>query len=134
MASRAGDWTRGASSAAPADGSWPATSTPDVPSWTAVRSPPTAAATTGVPQACASRATRPKDSLWLRTTGTSAAREGSARRPRGRGGGVVRAQPLGRLRRQEADDVGEAEPRGELLQLPRRLEARAAGGADDVHP
>ena len=41
---------------------------------TAVTRPPTAAATTGVPQACASIATRPNDSLWLGTATMSAAR------------------------------------------------------------
>ena len=39
-----------------------------------MRRPPTSVATTGVPQACASRATRPNDSLWLGTATTSAAR------------------------------------------------------------
>ena len=45
---------------------------------TAVRSPPTAAATTGVPHACASIATSPNDSLYDGTTTTSAARYQSA--------------------------------------------------------
>ena len=44
------------------------------PGSTSVRSPPTSAATTGTPQAAASRATRPKDSERLGTTTTSAAR------------------------------------------------------------
>ena len=44
-------------------GSWPSTSSPLCPSRTTVVSPPTAAATTGVPVACASTATRPNDSL-----------------------------------------------------------------------
>ena len=43
-----------------ARGSWPSTNTPEIPSATTVRNPPTALATTGVPHACASRATRPK--------------------------------------------------------------------------
>ena len=42
--------------------SWPSTSVPLTPSRTATGSPPTAAATTGVPHACASMATSPKDS------------------------------------------------------------------------
>ena len=44
-------------------GSWPSTSSPLCPSRTTVVRPPTAAATTGVPVACASAATRPNDSL-----------------------------------------------------------------------
>src|SRR4051794_38233228 len=51
------------SAAAQARGSWPSTSRPLWPSRTTVVSPPTAAATTGVPVACASAATRPNDSL-----------------------------------------------------------------------
>ncbi len=43
-------------------GSCSPTRTPEKPSRTAVGRPPAAAATTGVPQACASTATRPKDS------------------------------------------------------------------------
>ena len=46
--------------AAQALGSWPSTSEPEIPSATAVRSPPTAVATTGVPHACAYSATSPK--------------------------------------------------------------------------
>jgi hypothetical protein len=45
-------------------GSCPSTSTPERPSLTTVRRPPTRAATTGVPQACASSATSPNDSEW----------------------------------------------------------------------
>ena len=44
-----------------------------------MRSPPTAAAITGVPQACASKATRPNDSLWLGTQTKSEARYQSGR-------------------------------------------------------
>ena len=58
--------------------SCPGTSRPVFPSLTAVVSPPTAAATTGVPQACASRATRPKDSEYDGTQTTEAARYHSA--------------------------------------------------------
>ena len=45
-------------------GSWPSTNRPEIPSATAVLKPPTAVATTGVPHACASSATRPKDSEY----------------------------------------------------------------------
>ena len=41
-------------------GSWPSTKEPEMPSETAVRNPPIAVATTGVPQAWASRATSQK--------------------------------------------------------------------------
>ena len=57
---RAGSANSREITAAQALGSWPSTSDPEIPSATAVRSPPTAVATTGVPHACASRATRPK--------------------------------------------------------------------------
>src|SRR5689334_8595314 len=50
-ASHRGDTTRSRSTEAHTVGSCPSTSTPETPSRTAVRSPPTAAATTGVPQA-----------------------------------------------------------------------------------
>ena len=60
-------------------GSWPSTSDPEKPSATAVLRPPTAAAITGVPHACASIATRPKDSLWLGTQTKSEARYQSGR-------------------------------------------------------
>src|SRR5689334_16253190 len=50
-ASHRGDITRSRSTEAHTEGSCPSTSTPDTPSRTAVRSPPTAAAATGVPQA-----------------------------------------------------------------------------------
>jgi len=50
-ASRAGEPMRPASTRAHTSGSCPSTSTPEKPSRTAVRSPPTAAAATGVPQA-----------------------------------------------------------------------------------
>src|SRR5258705_10996357 len=56
-------------------GACPVTSAPDTPSRTAVTRPPTAAATTGVPDACASSATRPKDSLWLGPAATNPAPE-----------------------------------------------------------
>src|SRR5439155_1612620 len=56
------------------------------PSRTAVTSPPTAAATTGVPHAWASSATRPNDSLWLGTPIRSAAAYRSARASPGCGG------------------------------------------------
>ena len=45
-----------------ARGSCPSTSDPEIPSATAVRKPPIAVATTGVPQAWASSATKPNDS------------------------------------------------------------------------
>ena len=51
----------------------PGTSTPAVPD-ARVGSPPTAAATTGVPQACASMATSPNDSLYDGTATRSALR------------------------------------------------------------
>ena len=60
-------------------GSWPSISTPETPSATAVRRPPTDAATTGVPTACDSMATSPNDSLYDGTTVTSAARYQSTR-------------------------------------------------------
>jgi hypothetical protein len=60
-------------------------------------------ATTGVPHACASRATRPKDSLWLGTATTSAARYQS--RSRVAAPAASRSAP-----------VGEAEPVREVLQ------------------
>ena len=63
-----------ATAAAKSAGSRSSTRKPVTPSSTSVRSPPTAAATTGVPQAAASRATRPNDSERLGTTHTSAAR------------------------------------------------------------
>ena len=50
-ASHRGDTTRSRSTEAHSSGSCPSTSTPEKPSRTAVRSPPTAAAATGVPQA-----------------------------------------------------------------------------------
>src|SRR5689334_732006 len=50
-ASHRGDKTRSRSTEAHTEGSCPSTSTPEKPSRTAVRSPPTAAAATGVPQA-----------------------------------------------------------------------------------
>ena len=55
-------------------GSRPSTRKPVRPWSTSVRSPPTAAATTGVPQAAASSPTRPNDSLRLGTITRSAAR------------------------------------------------------------
>ena len=74
-------------------------STPETPSATAVRRPPTDAATTGVPHACDSIATRPNDSLYDGTTVTSAARYQS-----------TRSDCCDR--RREPDDVGDAELRG----------------------
>ena len=50
-ASHRGEETRSRRTAAHTSGSCPSTSTPEKPSRTAVRSPPTAAAATGVPQA-----------------------------------------------------------------------------------
>ncbi len=55
-------------------GSRPSTSSPVSPSLTIDRSPPTDAATTGVPQAAASSATSPNDSVRDGTRHTSAAR------------------------------------------------------------
>src|ERR1700743_2969584 len=69
----------GAVTRANAGGSWPSPRTPESPSLTTVRSPPTLAATTGVPQACASRATRPNDSEWEGGSITVAARYHCAR-------------------------------------------------------
>ena len=74
LAARSGALSTAPMTRAQSTGSWPSTSTPETPSRTAVTSPPTAAATTGVPHACASRATRPKDSLWLGTATRSTAR------------------------------------------------------------
>ena len=63
---------------AQAFGSWPSTKIPEIPSDTAVRSPPTALAMTGVPQACASSATSPKLSEYEGTQTKSDARYQSA--------------------------------------------------------
>ena len=62
--SRSGSSMSRRRAAAQSRGSWPSTSRPLWPSATTVVSPPTAAATTGVPVACASAATSPKDSLY----------------------------------------------------------------------
>src|SRR6185437_8481832 len=78
--------TRGQIASAYLAGSCPATSTPEKPSRTAVRRPPAAAATTGVPQACASTATSPNDSEYDGTTTIVAARYQSARSACGHGG------------------------------------------------
>ena len=59
---------------------------PEWPCRTAVRSPPTAAATTGVPHACASIATRPKDSEYEGTITSVAARYHCASSRCGHGG------------------------------------------------
>ncbi len=48
------------------------------------------------------------------------------------GGAVVLGETVGRLGREERDDVGDAEGPGELLELLGGLEAGAAGGAHDV--
>ena len=63
-------------------GSWPSTKEPEIPSDTAVRNPPTAVATTGVPQACASSATKPKLSEYDGTQTKSAARYQSGKSER----------------------------------------------------
>src|SRR5690348_5286844 len=73
-ASRSGEAVSPASTRAHASGSCPSTSMPEKPSLTAVRSPPTAAATTGVPHAWASSATRPNDSECDGTSTIVAAR------------------------------------------------------------
>ena len=96
-------------------GSWPSTSTPETPSRTAVRSPPTAAATTGVPHACDSTATRPNDSLYEGTTVTSAARYQSASSGCGAGG-------------TNRDDVGDAELGGEVGEASRAWPGRCRWG------
>ena len=88
-------------------GSWPSTRTPETPSRTAVRRPPTAAATTG-------------RAAGLRLQGDQAEGLVVAGDDGHVGGAVVLGQPGRRLRRQEADDVGDAE-------LARRAPAAAAG-------
>ena len=100
-------------------GSWPSTSTPVAPSATAVGRPPTRAATTGVPQACASTATSPNDSLCEGTTTRSAARYQSA--------------SSARLdRRGETDDVRDARARSASSWSPRgRSRPAAARPAED---
>ena len=60
-------------------GSWPSTNRPEIPSATAVLKPPTAVATTGVPQAWASSATSPNDSEYEGTQTKSLARYQSER-------------------------------------------------------
>src|SRR5262249_4110327 len=85
-ASRPGDETSSPRTRAHTSGSCPSTSTPEKPSLTAVRSPPTAAAITGVPQAWASSATSPNDSEWAGTSPTVAARYQPASSGGGHGG------------------------------------------------
>ena len=85
---------------------------------TAVGRPPTLAATTGVPQACASTATSPNDSLCEGTASTSAARYHWAR-----------VGPVDR--RHEAHQVTDAALLGELGQAHRVAHAGAARPAED---
>ena len=88
------------------------------PSPTAVGRPPTLAATTGVPQACASTATSPKDSLCEGIASTSAARYHWAR-----------VGPVDR--RHEAHQVTDAALLGELGEAHRVAHAGAARPAED---
>src|ERR1700761_335750 len=82
---RLGALTRYLITLAQSAGSCPSTRTPESPSLTTVRRPPTLAATTGVPQACASRATRPNDSEWEGVSMMVAARYQSASSACGQG-------------------------------------------------
>src|SRR5215472_18720565 len=84
--SRLGDLTSRLMDRAQSAGSWLSTSTPEWPSLTTVRSPPTLAATTGVPHAWASRATKPNDSEYDGVSTTVAARYHSASSACGHGG------------------------------------------------
>ena len=97
----------------------PRTRKPVWPWSTSVSRPPTAAATTGVPQAAASRATRPKLSE----------RDGHQHHV---GGAVPARQEVVGLRRHEADPVAEAElvDQGEQL-LDLGVAVDAAGPAHD---
>ena len=95
--------------------SCPSTRMPASP--TAVGSPPTLAATTGVPHACASTATSPNDSLCDGTATRSAARYHWAS-----------VGPVDR--RHEPDEVADAALLGELGERHRVAHAGAAGAAE----
>ena len=103
---------------AQSSGAWPSTSTPETPSRTAVTSPPTAAATTGVAAGLGLQRDQPERLVVARHRDQV-------------GGPVERGQVGAGQRRQEPHRVGQAERRGQLDQRGRPVQPGAAGPADD---